>query len=44
MDIELNIETLTNITFYKFVKIEDLNALKETLDNFEQIKTFINPN
>ncbi len=34
MDIELNIETLTNITFYKFVKIEDLNALKETLDNY----------
>ncbi len=31
---ELTIETLTNITFYKFVKIKDLKALKEKLDAY----------
>lgn len=33
-DVELNINTLTNITFYKFVEIKDLKNLKETLDKF----------
>ena len=31
---ELNIDTLTNITFYIFTQIEDVNALKGVLDAF----------
>lgn len=32
--VELNIDTLTNITYYKFINIEDLKAMKEKLDSF----------